>query len=202
MELYGFPLSSHARRVQMLCEEIGIPYNYRTVDLDKNEQSASTFLALNPNGKVPAIDDDGFTLWESHAIMRYLADKHRAKSWYPTEPRARASVEAWLDWNHTRLGQEAGKMAFHTLILKDKGDPARVADARKWLEKILPVMDAVLQKQPYLCGAGPTLPDLSAATNMAYLEMCRYDLSPYPAVIRWYEAMKARPSFSKTALSH
>lgn len=199
MKLYGNSFSSYARRVQMLCEELGAPYTYQTVDLMQGEQSAPAFLALNPNGKVPAIDDDGFVLWESHAIMRYLADKHKAKQWYPVEPKARAQVEAWLDWNHTRLGPEAGKIAFHTLILKDQGDPARIADGKKWLEKIFPVMEATLQKQPYLCGAQPTLPDLAAATSMAYLEMCQYDLSPYPAVVKWYGAMKARPSFAKTA---
>jgi glutathione S-transferase len=200
MKLYGHPFSSHARRVQMLCEELDGAYDYQTVDLLKGEQQAPAFLALNPNGKVPTIDDDGFVLWESHAVMRYLADKHQARQWYPIEPQARAQAEAWLDWNHTRLGPEAGKIAFQMLILKDQGDPAKIADGKKWLEKILPVMEAALHRQPYLCGAQPTLPDLSAAANVAYLEMCRYDFGPYPAIAKWYAGMKTRPSFAKTAV--
>jgi len=199
MKLYGHPWSNAARRAQMLCEECGIPYTYQVVELMKGEQYTPPFVALNPNSKVPVMDDDGFRLWESQAIMRYLADKHKAHTWYPTEPKARAQVEQWLDWNQTRLGPEAGKIMFNTHFAGDKRNDQAIEGAKKWLEKILPVLDAELTKHAYLCGDQPTLPDLAAATNVAYLEMCEYDLKPYPAVTRWYDAMKKRPSFAKTA---
>ncbi|MHB8534998.1 MAG: glutathione S-transferase family protein [Sulfuricaulis sp.] len=199
MKLYGHPFSAAARRVQILCEECGIPYSYQVVNLMGGEQYKPEYLALNPNGKVPAIDDDGFVLWESQAIMRYLCEKHKAKSWYPAEPRARAQVEAWLDWNHTRLGTEAAKLMFNTNFAGDNADKAAIEDAKKWLVKILPMMDGELKKRKYLCSDQPTLADIAASTNIAYLEMCQYDLGPYPAVSKWYGAMKARPSFTKTA---
>lgn len=199
MKLYGHPYSNAARRVQILCEECGIPYTYQTVDLTKREHLTPEYLALNPNGKVPVIDDDGFLVWESQAIMRYLADKHKAHAWYPVEPRARARVEQWLDWNQTRLGIESAKIMFHTHFAGDKAKPEVIADGKKWVAKILPVMDSVLAKSKYLCGDQPTLADLAAVTNIAYLEMCQYDLGPYPAVSKWYGAMKTRPSFGKTA---
>lgn len=199
MKLYGHPYSNAARRVQMLCEECGIPYTYQLVDLMKGEQYTPEYLALNPNGKVPVIDDDGFVLWESQAIMRYLCDKHKAQAWYPAEPKARAHVEGWLDWNQTRLGPEAGKIMFNTFFAGDKGNPQAIEDGKKWLAKILPVMDGELSKRKYLCGEQPTLADIAAVTNIAYLETCKYDLSPYPAVTKWFGAMKSRPSFAKTA---
>ncbi|MBI5782603.1 MAG: glutathione S-transferase family protein [Gammaproteobacteria bacterium] len=199
MKLYGHPYSNAARRVQMLCEECGIPYTYQMVDLMKGEQYTPEYLALNPNGKVPVIDDDGFVLWESQTIMRYLADKHKVNAWYPSEPRSRMQVEQWLDWNQTRLGTECGKIMFHTFFAGDKGKPEAIEDGKKWLAKILPVMDGALARNKYLCGDQPTLADLAAATNIAYLEMCKYDLGPYPAVSKWYDAMKTRPSFTKTA---
>jgi glutathione S-transferase len=199
MKLYGHPYSNAARRVQMLCEECGIPYTYHTVDLTNGEQYQPQYLALNPNGKVPVIDDDGFVVWESQAIMRYLADKHKADTWYPAEPRARIHVEQWLDWNQTRLGIECGKIMFHTFFAGDKSKPEVIEDGKKWLAKILPVMDGILSRRKYLCGEQPTLADLAATTNIAYLEICRYDLGPYPSVSKWYGAMKARPSFTKTA---
>lgn len=199
MKLYGHPFSNAARRVQMLCEECGIPYTYQTVDLMNGEQNTPEYLAMNPNAKVPVIDDDGFYLWESQAIMRYLCDKHKAHTWYPAEPRARAQVEAWLDWNQTRLGPEAGKIMFNTYFAGDKGNPQAIEDAKKWLVKILPVMDGELRKRKFLCGDQPTVADIAAATNIAYLEMCKHDLSTYPAVTKWFDAMKGRPSFSKTA---
>ncbi len=199
MKLYGHPYSAAARRVQMLCEECGIPYTYQVINLMEGEQYKPEYLALNPNGKVPVIDDDGFVLWESQAIMRYLCEKHEAKAWYPSEPRARAQVEAWLDWNHTRLGIEAAKLMFNTNFAGDNADKAAIEDAKKWLLKILPMMDAELKKRKYLCGDRPTVADLAAATNTAYLEMCQYDLDAYPAVTKWYGGIKARPSFAKTA---
>lgn len=199
MKLYGHPYSAAARRVQMLCEECTIPYTYQTVDLLKGEQYTPEFLALNANGKVPVLEDDGFTLWESHAIMRYLADKHKAAQWYPSAPKARAQVEQWLDWNQTRLGVEAAKIMINTHFAGDNADKQAIEDGKAWLLKILPVMDAALSKQPYLCGSHPTLADLAAATNMAYLEMCQCGTEKYPAIGKWYGLIKQRPSFAKTA---
>lgn len=198
MKLYGHPWSSNARRVQMLCEELKIPYTYEAVDLKQGQQYTPEFQKLNPNSKVPVIDDDGFVLWESQAILRYLADKHQAAAWYPTERKQRAIVEQWLDWNQTRLGAEAGRLMFNTHFAGDKRDERAIEFAKKWLLQILPVMDGVLARQPYLCGERITLADLAAVTNVWYLETCQHDLAPYPNVGRWYAALKTRPSFSKT----
>ena len=199
MKLYGHTWSNAARRVQMLCEELAIPYTYETVDLLNGKQYTPEFQKLNPNSKVPAIDDDGFMLWESQAIMRYLADKHKAHSWYPAEPKARARVEQWLDWNQTRLGQEAAKIMFNTHFAGDKRNDNAIEDAKKWLEKILPVLEDELKQHSYLGGNQPNLADIAVTTNLAYLEMCQHDLSPYPTVTRWYDGIKKRPSFAKTA---
>ncbi len=199
MKIHGNSWSNAARRVQMLCEELKIPYRYETVDLMNGVQYEPAFLKLNPNSKVPVIEDDGFVLWESQAIMRYLADKHKAAAWYPTDPKARAVVEQWLDWNQTRFSPEAGKIMFNTHFAGERRSDQAIEDARKWLLKILPVMDGALARQPYLCGDHITIADLAVVTSLAYLEMCRYDLGPYPAIRRWYDGIKARPSFGKTA---
>ena len=199
MKLYGHSWSNAARRVQMLCEELAIPYTYETVDLMDGKQYTPEYQKLNPNSKVPVIDDDGYVLWESQAIMRYLADKHKAHTWYPPDPKARAQVEQWLDWNQTRLGPEAGKIMFNTHFAGDNRNELSIEDAKKWLLKILPVLNSALDARPYLCGEQITLADLAIATNLAYLETCQYDLATYPAAQRWYHAIKARPSFAKTA---
>jgi glutathione S-transferase len=199
MKLYGHPWSNAARRVQMLCEELGISYAYEAVDLMKGVQYESEFVKLNPNSKVPVIDDEGFVLWESQAIMRYLADKHKAETWYPKDAKKRAVVEQWLDWNQTRLGTEAGKLMFNLHFAGDQRDDRAIESARKWLLKILPVLDGVLAKRTWLCGDGIALPDLAIVTSIWYLAHCQHDLAPYPAIRRWYAAVTARPSFAKTA---
>lgn len=199
MKIYGHSWSNASRRVQILCEELGIPYTYETLDLMTGVQYGAEFLKLNPNSKVPVMDDDGFVLWESQAIMRYLADKHKAEDWYPADRKRRAVVDQWLDWNQTRLGQEAGKMMYNTHFAGDKRNDKAIEDARKWLEKILPVLDGELKLRAFLGGGQPNLADIAVATNLAYLEACEYDLKPYLAVARWYDGMKKRPSFAKTA---
>jgi len=201
MKIYGHPMSQHVRRIQMLCEEISTPYNFQPVALDKGEQYTEKFLEMNPNGKVPVIEDDGFVLWESHAIMRYIADKNKARKWYPTEPKARASVEKWLDWNHTRLNPEVTTIVMNTIIFGDKGDKLAVVAAKKSLEKVLPVLERALQSEHYLSGPEPTISDLSIVSTVSHLEMCNHDLSSYPAIGKWYGNMKRRPSFAKTALN-
>jgi glutathione S-transferase len=198
MKLYTHPWSSNARRVHMLCEELKIPCTLETVDLLQGQQYTPEFQRLNPNAKVPVLDDDGFVLWESQAILRYLADKHAAEAWYPADRGRRARVEQWLDWNQTRLGAEAGRLMFNTHFAGDRRDDRAIEFARKWLLKILPVMDGALADRPWLCGEAITLADIAAVTNVWYLEHCRHDLTPYPNVGRWYAAMKARSSFSKT----
>ena len=196
MKLYGHPYSNAARRVQMLCEECGIPYTYQLVDLMKGEQYTPEYLALNPNGKVPVIDDDGFVLWESQAIMRYLSDKHKAIPVRANPRRAFTSNSG--STGTTRLGPgRQGHVQY--FLCRRQGNPQAIEDGKKWLAKILPVMDGALSKRKFLCGDQPTLADLTATTNLAYLETCQVDLSPYPAVTRWYGTMKGRPSFAKTA---
>lgn len=199
MKLYGHPWSSNARRVQMLCEELKIPCTHETVDLMKGVQYSPEFQKLNPNSKVPVLDDDGFMLWESQAIMRYLADKHKVGTWYPTGLKERAVVEQWLDWNHSRLSPEAGKIMYNMHFAGDQRNDQAIADGKKWLLKILPVMEDALTRYPHLCGENITLADLAVVSNIAYLEACQHDFTPYPAIRRWYDAMKARPSFAATA---
>ncbi len=198
MKLYGHPWSNAARRVQMLCEELGIAYTYETVALMDGQQYTPEYQKMNPNSKVPVVDDDGFMLWESQTIMRYLADKHKAHTWYPADLKARAQVEQWLDWNQTRLGPEAAKIMFNTHFAGDNRNEQSIEDAKKWLLKILPVLNSVLETRAHLCGEQITLADLAIATNIAYLEACQYDFSAYPAIQPWYQAIKARPSFAKT----
>lgn len=200
MKIYGHPYSSNARRVQMLCEEIGLPYSYDTVDLLAGKQYDPAFLSMNPNGKVPVIDDDGFLMWESQAILRYLADKNGAQDWYPKDLQARARVDQWLDWHQTRLSPPVSKIAFNTLFVpEDKRDLQAMEAGRKDLTKILPVLDAALKGKAHVCGATPTLADLAMSTTFGYLSMCNYDLSPYAEITRWYRGLQKRPSFTKTA---
>src|SRR5690349_7727593 len=99
MRLYHNPFSANARRAVMTALELGTKLELVTVDLAKGEQRKPEFLRMNPNGRVPVLDDDGFFLTESHAIMIHLAEKTPGQTVYPTELRARADVNRWLFWS-------------------------------------------------------------------------------------------------------
>jgi len=99
MRLYFHPLSSNSRRVTMTAQQLGLELDLIVIDLLKSEHSDPEFLKFNPNGKVPLLEDGGFYLWESHAIMQYLADRCPGQDLYPREVRARADVNRWLFWS-------------------------------------------------------------------------------------------------------
>ena len=99
MRLYFHPLSSNSRRVTMTAQQLGLELDLIVVDLLKGEHRDPEFLQFNPNGKVPLLEDDGFQLWESHAIMQYLADRCPGQTLYPHDAQARADVNRWLFWS-------------------------------------------------------------------------------------------------------
>ena len=101
--LYPFPYSQHARRVVSLLEAAGLPYELRHVDMAKGEHLSAAYLAINPNHQVPTLLDGDLVLHESNAILRYLCHQHGLSDWYPADPKHRARVEQWLDWNQSRL---------------------------------------------------------------------------------------------------
>ena len=99
MRLYHHPRSSNSRRVTATAFHLGVELELIVVDLAKGKHRSPAYLQLNPNGKVPLLDDAGFLLWESHAIIQYLADKTPGQMLYPLDPRARADINRWLFWS-------------------------------------------------------------------------------------------------------
>ncbi len=97
MKLHDFPISSNCQKVRALAYEANLPLELVPVDLSRGEARAPAFLALNPNGKVPVLEDDGIVLWESNAILTYLASKHGLLELYPVDPLRRAEVDRMLN---------------------------------------------------------------------------------------------------------
>lgn len=196
MKFYTFPMSNHAARVQMLLEELEIPYTPHMVNLDGDNRKPD-YLKLNPNAKVPVIDDDGFILWESHAILRYLGNKY-GPAWYPTELQTRARVDQWLDWGHTRLNADAITINFNTIVLGEHGNQAKVRESKDNLKNLFPILDKALQNKDFVCGA-ISIADLSLFTTVIYLKNNQVSLEAYPHISRWYNTIKQRSSATKLA---
>ena len=204
MILYGHPISQHVRRVIMLCKESDIPCDFKLVKLEEGEHMTPEFKKLNPNSMVPTIDDDGFILWESNTIMRYLCEKHKktAGDFYPSAIQERANVDKWLDWVHTRLNPPVHTIGLNMLVLRDKADKELIATNKKtWIDEVLPVIETSLSYTNFLANNKLSIADLAAASVFGMAEMCQIDISKFPATTEWFNRIKSRNSFKETAFN-
>ena len=116
MKLYFHPMSGSSRRVLLVATHLEVPLERIVVELTKGEHRAAPHVSRNPNGRVPVLDDDGFVLWESRAIMQYLAEKTPGQSVFPTDPRGRADVNRWLFWCATHMAPANTILVFENFV--------------------------------------------------------------------------------------
>ena len=199
MKLYYHPFSQHARRVRVLCQELGLKPELMLVALEKGEHLARKFVGLNPAHAVPVLDDDGFVLAESNAIMRYLCDRHHGDRFYPRDGAARALVDQWLDWNHCKLNPPLQTLTVQLMFMGDKADAGIVDKARREADEALKVLDAGLLAGRGMGGKEASLADVAIATTVALHEPCGVSLEAVPRVRSWYEGIKRWPSFAATS---
>ncbi len=196
MKLYQFPLSPNSMKVLALAYELGLPIETKSLNVFQGETRTPEMLAKNPNGKVPILEDGDFVLWESNAMLGYLAAKAERRDLAPHAPRERAEVDRWLSWQSAHFGPAVGKVAFERIVKKLGGlGPADEAVVKKGTEEfatVARVLDASLERREYLCGR-LTIADFALITHAMVLEDCGLDLSPYPSAAAWRERVMARP---------
>lgn len=203
MRLYRHPLSSCSRRAVLTVFELGLHDRVElvTVDLQNGAQRAPEFLARNPNGRVPVLDDDGYLLWESHAIMPYLAEAAPGQTLYPNEPRGRAEVTKWMFWNAHHFSQGVSTLNRERMVKKILGlgepDPAEVARGEGIVRTFGAVLDAHLEGRDFLVGERLTLADLSVASELSSWERASLPLDGFANVKRWFSTIVARPSWDR-----
>ncbi len=203
MKLHYFDGSTTCRPIVMFAAEAGLPLELVPVDLFTGEHLASDYTAKNPNQLVPLLEEpDGFLLTECSAILKYLADRTEHPAW-PAEPRARAQVNARMDWFNTGFYRCFGYGVVYAQLFPDYGfaDPfmqrEALARATRKSERLFGILDAHM-----LMGPGPFLggtePDLSDYLGVAYAttgELVRWDMGRWPRVEAWIAAMRARPTW-------
>jgi glutathione S-transferase len=194
LKIYGTS-RSRANRVIWMAEELGISYETISVDLSAPRDPA--FLAVNPNGRLPAIDDDGFHLFESMAINLYLAKKHGG----PLTPRdlgEDAKMIQWSFWAVSELEKPGLDYLMHTMFLPpEKRDASIPGKALETLKRPIAVLDQALEASGYLVGDRFTAADLNVGNFVAYLASAREFLGQYPHVADFVGAVVARPAFKK-----
>lgn len=171
IQLYAFPLSGNSRKVLLTLEEIGIDYQFEQINLMQGEQKRDAYLAINPNGKVPAVRDGELLLWESSAIMLYLAEKFPHSGLLPTDPLQRAKLYQWLTWQPGTYNPPLSALNAE-MVFKPPGQqsPERIAELKATVEANNLIIDKQLGEKEYLLDTFSLadivmLPHLSAAAD-------------------------------------
>jgi glutathione S-transferase len=193
IRLYGSPLSGHSHRVQLMLSLLDLPYELRPVDLAKGEQRTPAFLALNPFGTVPVIDDDGAVIADSAAILVYLASRYdETRRWLPAEPKRAAEVQRWLS---VAQGPVFNGPCAARLIARF-GLPLDPVRARTVAEQLFAVIEAWLATRDFLAGdAVPTIADVAVYSYIGLAPEGGLDLTPYPSLRAWLARIEALPRF-------
>jgi glutathione S-transferase len=193
LKIYGTP-RSRAFRTLWMAVELGLDYENIALGVSGDSRQPS-FLAVNPNGRIPTIDDDGFVLWESMAINLYLAKKHGLRTLYPTVLEDEARAWQWSFWGMTEIERPVLTAMFNRAILpEDKRDPALADAAEKEMQGPLGVLDGAVAKTPYLLGGNFTVADLNVAAILAWARPARIDLAPFPKMADWLSRCALRPA--------
>ncbi len=204
LKIYGADLSSPSNKVRFVANCLGLDYEYRSVNLVSGENRSEGHLKLHPGGKVPVIDDDGFVLFESNAIIRYLAAKCESPL-YPGGVRQRGQVDQWADFVSHHIGTAVGRVLFNRVFarfLNQEVDERALAEGLSFLERFLPVVDAPLKERRYLAGGELTLADFSLLAALDPAEVAQVGLSGYLNIMRWRQDLMARDFYTKCHKSY
>lgn len=173
------------------------------LDLAKGDQQKPDFLKLNPGGKVPVLVDDDFVLTESLAIMQYLADKKPGNNVYPSELRARATVNRWMFWAAAHWGPSIAGLNFEHYLKRLFGqgepDPAQVKRQEQFFRGFAKLLDQHLTGRAWVAGDGLTLADLAIAAPLMYADSAKLPLEGFEALTRWFAEVQALDAWKKTA---
>lgn len=202
LKLWGRVNSVNVKKVLWMLDELGIPYERSDAGMEHGVVDTPEYRVMNPNGRIPTIEDGGFVLWESNSILRYLAMKH-ASLLYPADLAARASADRWMDWQLSTLSG-AERNLFWGLVrtLPEKRDMGAVMAAMKAAAACWAMLDAHVARHggPYVDGAAMTIADIVLgcyARRWFGAEVRVEGMPEFPALAAWYAKLGERPGFRR-----
>lgn len=200
IKLYDLPLSPNSRKVRAALLELGTPVEIEVINTREGKHKTPEFLRINPNGKLPTIVDGDFTLWESNAILLYLADQ--AGKLLPKDSKGRAIVQQWLFWQSSHFGPAVGKVGFERVLKPMFGmgspDEAVIAAGTRDFETFASVMNSSLEGREYLCG-DLSVADFAIAPWAEFGVQAGLTYDKFPNAKAWLERITARESMKKSA---
>ncbi|MDH7638299.1 glutathione S-transferase family protein [Sphingomonas oryzagri] len=192
MKLYHFPLSGHAHRAALFLSLAGVAHELVPVDLPAGAHKQPEFLALNPFGEVPVLDDEGTVIADSHAILVYVARKVGPSHWLPSDPATEAEVQRWL-------AVAAGKIAYGACaarLITVFDAPFRADEVIGRAHATLAVIEQVLIGRAWIAGTDrPTIADVALYSYIERAPEGNVDLSGYPRILAWLRQIEQLPGF-------
>lgn len=191
IRLHGFSISGHSHRVELMLSLLKLPYEVVQVDLPNKAHKQPAFLAMNPFGQIPVIQDGTITLADSNAILVYLASKYDDGKWLPRDLVAAAKVQRWLSVaaGEVAFGPAKARIAvLFKLPVKTEEEITRTHD-------LLAIMDVELQKHTFLTSNTPTIADIANYTYIAHAPEGNVSLAAYKNVRAWLQRIEALPGF-------
>ena len=196
--LLGRANSSNVMKVIWMLEELGLPYEREDYGGAFGRTQTPEYLAMNPNAVVPTLVEDEFVLWESNAILRYLAAGHAAGTpLWPDALRARANIDRWMDWQHTVLGPPM-TVVFWGLVRTpaEKQDWPAIRGAAERLGRIYGILESALERHDYVAGPELTPADMAIGVHAhRWFSFEGVDKAELPRLRAWYDRLLARPAF-------
>ena len=200
LKLHVFPPSPRAFKVLLVANHLGVDYELCLVDLGKGEQRRPGYAALNPNQRMPVLEEDGFTLWESNAIVEYLASK--VEGWLPREPRERLAITKWLYWESNHWDPACAIFVFERLVKPLFGlgetSTSEIARGETVFARLAPVLNGELDRHRYVAGDALSIADLALASPFCVAERAKFPLGEYRAIQRWRADIQSLPAWHKT----
>ena len=201
LKIWGRTSSINVQKVMWAVAELGIAHERVDAGLHYGGVNEPWYRAMNPNGRVPVIDDDGFILWESNAIVRYLAARHGAGTLCPADPQVRASADRWMDWATTTMAPVMTPL-FWGLVRTpaEKRDLKAIETERVKMEEVMTLLDTHLANRPYVAGDAFTMGDIPAGCFTYRWNALPIIHGAHANLARWYARLSGRAAYQKQVM--
>lgn len=203
IEIYAFPPSPRAFKVMAVANHLDLDWTLHMVDLRKGEQKTPEYGALNPNMRIPTLKDGDYLLWESDAIIHYLAAKRPDSGLLPRDEKGRLDVMRWQFWNLAHWDAACAILVFEHLAKRivlgiNEPDMAAIEKGNELFHRNAKVLDHHLRSRAFVTGDSLTLADFSLGCVLNLAEPAHYPLEPYGEIKRWHASLCALPAWQKT----
>ena len=201
IKVWGRLTASNVQKVMWCVDELGVAHEHIHIPFGRAKQDPA-YLAINPNGRVPTIEEDGFILWESNSCVRYIAARFGAGTLWPTDPRVRADAERWMDWQLATLSEPSDTIFIGLVVKKqEQRDMAAIAAATKRLNELWTIVDKVLATRKFVAGNDLTIGDIPMGIAVHRWFTIPVERDRHPNVEGWYGRLIDRPAFKKNVMN-